>query len=81
MIVEIRRTMGYPPSLVFLPNKEELAIMEEVLGNKVINDDGLITAVMGGFKLSDGYGPAYLGVQPIGVEKDPAIFSLEEKVG
>ena len=66
MIVEIRRVDGYPPSLIFLPNKEELALMEEVLGNKVVNDDGLIAEVVGRFKLSDGYGPAYLSVQPIG---------------
>lgn len=64
MIVEIRRVDGYPPRLVFLPTKEELAIVEEVLGNKVIRDDGLITAVWGTYKLSDGYGPAYLSVQP-----------------
>jgi hypothetical protein len=65
MIVEIRRKDGYPPRLVFLPNKEELAIMEEVLGNKVVNDDGWITAVWGTYKLSDGYGPAYLSIQPV----------------
>jgi hypothetical protein len=64
MILEIRRTDGYPPSLILLPNKEELAIMEEVLGNKVVADDGLITWVKGRFKLSDGYGTAYLSVLP-----------------
>ena len=65
MIVEIRRTMGCPPSLVFLPNKEELAIIEEVLGNKIINDDGLIAEVTGRYKLSDGYGPAYLSIKSV----------------
>ena len=39
MIVEIRRVMGYPPSVVFLPTQEELHLMEEVLGNKVIDDE------------------------------------------
>lgn len=70
MIVEIRRNPGYPPSLVFLPTKEELDIIEEVLGNKVIDDDGLITEVTGRYKLSDGYGPAYLSVRPVSAGSD-----------
>jgi hypothetical protein len=51
--------------VVFLPNKEELALMEEVLGKTVVNNDGLITAVQGSFQVSDGYGPAYLSVSPV----------------
>jgi hypothetical protein len=63
MIVEIRRVDGFPSSVVFLPTKEELAIIEEVLGKEVIDDDGLITLVEGRFKLSDSYGPAYVSIQ------------------
>jgi hypothetical protein len=68
MIVEIRKVDGYPPHLVFLPSKEELKIIEEVLGNKVVDDDGLITLVAGRYKLADGYGPAYISLGAISMD-------------
>lgn len=67
MIIEVRSVAGHssPTSLVLIPNEEELAIIEKVLGKAVVNDDGLITLVGGRYKLSDGYGPAYLSLVPV----------------
>jgi hypothetical protein len=63
MIVEIRRGVGHPPFLVLIPNEEELLLVEEVLGKVVVDADGLIASVKGQFRLTDGYGTAYLSIR------------------
>ena len=65
MIIEIRRPEGKTPYLILIPNYEEAKTIESVLGDKVINDDGLITLVAGRYKIADGYGTAYISVGPI----------------
>ena len=47
--------------LILIPEtREESKMIDEVLGNKVLDDDGFITEVEGEVRLSDSFGDHYI---------------------
>jgi hypothetical protein len=63
MIVEMRRRELGVPTLILIPNQEEVKLVEEVLGRRIQTDNGLISQVEGEVRLADGYGPLYISLQ------------------
>jgi hypothetical protein len=77
MIVETR-IRGREKSLVLIPTPEEAKLVDEVLGSRVKNDDGLIAEVVGEFRIADGYGPCYITLRVKPEEAEPREFEEPE---
>ena len=68
MIIEII-VRGKDKWLLLIPTPDEAKMLDSALGSTVQNDDGLIAHVDGAYKISDGYGPAYLSLKAVSTEK------------